>query len=468
MIKYYDTEADYKAATISESSASLVGATGSVHIDGRNVVVGIKSAVTGSIAVLDADNALHFISLDTYNAAAFPSDWTIVGVVAIGVDSEFFRGKITLINKTAEQRKWSNIYSWALTGYTLDGTDRTGVLSIRYADDTYAANHDYTISYNASTLADFVSQLNIYFKANTPFTTQDWVAKINDTGDGVDLVVSNWDYRMAAYNKASDGFTLAANLLPGIVSNQKGTRLDGVRDRGMWIINYPRAVTYLKSDIDNSTYNPTSVRSNIEYSYPICLPAYLGTSQYRDGDMCAVFRETFGEGEEGWHNYIKHLFPVWPTPYGVMRDTAPHDEGFVNTYLMAGKTYTNQSGEVLPAYPAADYCASISYDHDLLKAGKWQLGDMGTIYTIWKGLLYGVDETGASTTPDADPINRALNAIGGTLVPNGGVNYWSASRSGAYNAFVVSGSGGSTGSTSLFNLNRARPLVLLDVSEANS
>ncbi len=70
------------------------------------------------------------------------------------MDSKFFRGKITLVNKTNEARKWSAIYSWALTGYTLDGTDRTGVLSIRSADDSYAANHDYTVSYNASTLAE--------------------------------------------------------------------------------------------------------------------------------------------------------------------------------------------------------------------------------------------------------------------------------------------------------------------------
>ncbi len=469
MIKYYDTEADYKAAAISESSASLVGATGSVHFDGKNVVVGIKSAVTGSIAVLDGDNALHFISVDTYNASTFPSDWTVVGVVAVGVDSEFFRGKIVLLNKENQAYAWSKIYSWALTGYTLDGTDRTGVLSIRSADDSYAADHDYTVSYNASTLADFVSQLNAFFTdtANPVFQTQGWVAKVNDAGDGVDLIVDSWTYQMSAYNKGTDGFTLTPNLLPGIAYTNRGTRLDGSRNRGLWIFNYQKAVAYLKDDLDSSSYNPSSVLTGTVLTYPVCLPAYLGTSSHRSGDMCAVLRAKFGEGEEGWHNLIRHFFPIWPTPCGIIGDTGTYGDGYTNTYIMAGRTYTAQGGTEKAACPAADYCAGISYSHSLLGAGKWHLPDAGTLFTIVNGLRYGVDETGASTSRDADALNAGLNAIGGTAVPNN-QNLWSASRSGANSALIADGGRGFVSGGSVCSAYRALPLLLLDVSEANS
>ena len=54
MIKYYDTLAAYEADAKSsfESQVSLIGADNTVKFDGRNVVVDIRHALTGSIAVL--------------------------------------------------------------------------------------------------------------------------------------------------------------------------------------------------------------------------------------------------------------------------------------------------------------------------------------------------------------------------------------------------------------------------------
>ena len=161
MIKYYDTLAAYEADVKSsfESQVSLIGADNAIKFDGRNVVVDIKQARTGSIVVLDGNHAMRFISVDTFSSASFMSNFEIVGVVRVGVDHPSFRGQIVIGGKP-ESRKISDIYRYKLSGFTCDGTERSGVLSVRESSDNYAANHDYIISYSASNEAELVAQLS--------------------------------------------------------------------------------------------------------------------------------------------------------------------------------------------------------------------------------------------------------------------------------------------------------------------
>lgn len=182
MIKYYDTEAAYAADAKSpfESQVSLVGEDNEIKYDGRNVVVGAKSAKTGSIVVLDGNSAMHFIALDTFSSSSFMSNFTIVGVVAVGVDHPDFRGKIVIVHKSNASKQWSAIYSFKLTGYTLDGTDRSGKLKVYSAASTYDT---YTINYNADSVADFLTTLNAYFQSTAPFTTQHWRADADSDGN---------------------------------------------------------------------------------------------------------------------------------------------------------------------------------------------------------------------------------------------------------------------------------------------
>ena len=174
MIKYYDTNAAYNADVKSafESQVSLIGADNAIKFDGRNVIVDIRSAKTGSIAVLDGNHALHFVSVETFGSASFMSNFEVVGVVRIGVDHPSYRGKVAIMYKAPAGKPLSVIYQYRLTGFTCDGTARTGTLAIREASDSWAANHDYAISYNAANELALVGQLNTYFKANEPFKTQ--------------------------------------------------------------------------------------------------------------------------------------------------------------------------------------------------------------------------------------------------------------------------------------------------------
>lgn len=458
MIKYYDTEAAYAADAKSpfESQVSLVGEDNEIKYDGRNVVVGAKSAKTGSIVVLDGNSAMHFIALDTFSSSSFMSNFTIVGVVAVGVDHPDFRGKIVIVHKSNASKMWSAIYSFKLTGYTLDGTDRSGKLKVYSAASTYDT---YTINYNADSVADFLTTLNAYFQSTAPFTTQHWRADADSDGNiTLSFLFTFADQRNCA---GSDGFTLTANLLPGIPASTAMLRYNGQRSGEGCISNMARAIAYFSADLNNATYNPTSTVTSPKRSYPICKPGYLGTSQYSNGDQCAALRAIYGEGEAGWLKFMESFYPIRPSKYGPIGDKATYGDSKRNTGLMAGKTFTKQDNTVIPAYPAADYCGSVTYNHDLLKRGQWFLPDVDVLCSVLRTIKYN-----STNDRNADPVNRALYAIGGSAISNGS-STWSSSRYSANLAWSSVGSSGCLSHGNLYGAILAVPVALLDVSEAN-
>ena len=70
-------------------------------------------------------------------------------MVVIGVDHQDFRGEVAVMSKTFAQAPMLERWFVRLSGYTLDGTDRTGTLSVLEASDNWAAAHDHTVGYNA-------------------------------------------------------------------------------------------------------------------------------------------------------------------------------------------------------------------------------------------------------------------------------------------------------------------------------
>lgn len=480
MIQYYNTEAEYEAAVKSafESQISLVGEDNNIHYDGVNVVVGLKSAKTGAACVLDGNSAMHFIAPDTFSSTSFFSNYTYVGPVLVGVDHEDFRGTVVVGHKNNAANVMSYIYSFRLTGYTLDGTDRTGILSIRTADAWNAAK-DFTVSYNASTVADLVSQLNAYFSANTqytpaggsamdnPFKTQDWVAQVVDTdGDSIDDAIDVM-FHFTAYQQASNagktGFALTANMFPEIIATTEMWRKNGQRSGEGTIFNMPRAVAYFSQDLNNATYNPTTTQTaaQAKRSYPICKPGYLGTSQYSGGeDRCAAIRSIYGEGEVGWLKFMESFRAVKPTAYGSIGNKGKHGDGKRNTYIMAGRTFVGQDGVSHAVSPAADYCANKSFNHELLKYGCWHLPDSDTLDSIMKTIRYNT-----TNNRNADPINKTQYAAGGDAISNG-TYFWSASRFGAYSFWFFYGSYGYASGYGLYSSVRCLPVVLLNVNDS--
>lgn len=410
MIKYFDTEAAYLAAVQdAESQVSLVGESNACKFDGRNVVVGFDSATTGSIAYLDDKKAIHFVATSTFNKTTFPVNYEIFGVVVIGVDHDAFRGDLTVMNQEFASKIMIDRAYFSLTGFTLDGAEHTGTISIREVSDKWAVNHDYVITYRADNVEAFIAQLNDVFRAKDAFKAQDWVATADVDGNVI-LNYKNLAWQQIAYNTVKEGFSGGDATAKGWVPDSKILRANGERPGEGPISNMDRALAYFRNDNSNTTYNPSTDVTSIKCRYPICLPGYLGTSEYQS-DHCAYLRQVYGEGEEGWLKFMQSFLPILPSEYGAL-DRNKNSE-MRNTYYLASLKYTGQDGVEKCASPAAEYIATISYDHDLLRKGKWFIGDMQHIFSLVAPLKY-------PTTNDrnADKTNAALNAIGASPFRN--------------------------------------------------
>lgn len=460
MIKYYDTLAAYEADVKSnfESQVSLIGADNTIKYDGRNVVVDIQHARTGAIVVLDGNHTLRFINVDTFSSVSFMSNFEVVGVVRIGVDHPSFRGKIAIMYKAPTEKSIVTILQYRLTGFICDGTARTGTLSIREASDSWAANHDYVIPYNASDEASLVVQINAYFRANEPFKTQCWQAILNED-NSIDLRHNYSNAKQSSYNKGTAGFTLTSNLLPDWIATTSMLRANGKRSGEGTITNWSRALSYFRKDNSSTTYNPSKDVTSTKISTPICLPGYLGTSQYQ-GDHCSYLRSVYGEGEQGWLKFMASFLPVRPTEYGSNGDKAKYGDARKNTYYLASQRYVDVDGNTKPISPAADFATNINYDHELLKKGQWVLPDSDLLFDAIGGIEY-------PTTNDrnADVINRALKAIGAPALRNNS-NIASCSRCYDKHCWYYNGGEGIWGSGLLYLSYLVVPLVLLEVPQS--
>lgn len=457
MIKYYDTEAAYKADTgkgADESQVSLINAGNICRYDGRNVVVGLRSARTGSVAYLDGSHSLHFAAPGTFKADGLPEGGEVIGVVVIGVDHQDFRGEVAVMSKTFATAKMLERWFVRLSGYTLDGTDRTGTLSVREASDNWAATHDYAVGYNADSAEALASQLNTYFKANEPFTAQDWVAEAD--GDGNVTLHYTYTHYSQTSNTAKDGFALAQATAPGWADTAKMLRRNGARSGAGTITNWPRALAYFRDDNSNAAYNPASDVTTAKIAYPICLPGYLGTSKYQS-DHCSYLRGVYGEGEEGWLRFMESFLPVRPSEYGIFDGSRYGTEKF-NTYYLAGIKYAGQDGAEKYASPAARLAADLGYDHELLKQGEWVLPDIDHMFGLVGQLKYPT-----MNDRDADPVNAALKAIGAPALGNSS-GVWSCSRSGPGYGWIAYGNFGYASGYYLISRNVAAPLVLLNAA----
>lgn len=457
MIKYYDTEAAYKADTgkgADESQVSLINAGNICRYDGRNVVVGLRSARTGSVAYLDGSHSLHFAAPGTFKAEGLPEGGEVIGVVVIGVDHQDFRGEVAVMSKTFTAAKMLERWFVRLSGYTLDGTDRTGTLSVREVSDNWAAVHDYTVSYNADNAEALASQLNTYFKASEPFTTQDWVAEAD--GDGNVTLHYAYAHYLQASNTAKDGFKLANATAPEWANETNMLRRNGARSGAGTITNWPMALAYFRDDNSNATYNPASDVTTAKISYPICLPGYLGTSKYQS-DHCSYLRGVYGEGEEGWLRFMEGFLPVRPSEYSIF-DRSRYGTEKLNTYYLAGIKYAGQDGAEKYASPAARLAADLGYDHELLKQGEWVLPDIDLLFSLVGQLKYPT-----TNDRDADPVNSALKAIGAPALGNNS-SVWSCSRCYPHYGWIANGGSGYASGSNLSVRNMAAPLVLLNAA----
>ena len=372
----------------------------------------------GDILVLDAGKQKKFITLESYSNISLPSSWTVVGVV------EWARGKKCLcVHKTNASKKWAEKFLWKIEGYSLDGTDHSVTFTINKVSCS--------VTYNATDLAALASQLNAVVKA-TDFGGHSYSVYVRG-----DVLVLQHDTYTTHLAVTASGVSVSAYVGSELTVTAVMERYNGNRGGEGVVVNLNRALINFKSDISSGTYNPSTDVTSLSRTYPICLPAYLGTSQYQS-DHCAFLRSYYGEGEEGWIKFMQRMMVVSPSSFGIMIQ-----DGRENTYALAGQTYTDRdSGEQKPLYPAFDYAAAVGYDCDGLREGDWYLPSMSEVADIMEDVTYpAIYENGASKSvarAAADPVNRALNAIGGSAIGNSSY-VWSSCRYGSNNAWYYNG-----------------------------
>lgn len=348
-----------------------------------------------------------FIKLETLDFPAISTEkYEVLGVVY-----HADKNGIDVLYKENQNKVFFNRCWWYLDGYTLDGTDRSGVISARFSTDYWVANVDKTITYNATTMDALVEQLNAAFAADSDFTKDDWEASIID---GKIRLTANTSWKPFAHTSAKNGFTFPGGSAPEFNISGQILRKNGQYSGSTAISNMDRVIQYFRAD--NVGWRPTSPVKTFKSEQPLCLPVYLGTSTAVAGDMCEYVRGIFGEGEEGWLNYLRCCEPVWDTQMGIFKV----EDGKATTDLLGGMRYNSAKTTDGTFSPAFDYVRGISTR--TINAGELYMPSTKQLGRIMYGIKYGT-----SAARNSDVLNDALSRINGVGIKNNAL-WWSCCR----------------------------------------
>ena len=352
-----------------------------------------KSPKVGDIVCYDENRKVKFIVLDTFHAGTFPAAWETVGVVVLRKGNQ-----VTICSKYNESKKFMEVYPYIVSGYTLDGVEHTAQLRLhgRPGTDTW-----YEFKYTANTDSEFVTQLKQFL---TDSGETDWSAYLMD--GKVYLQYDNYtsaEYLSASITQAT-GITLEAKCeidMPQIPSIRRKCG-----NNGHFVWNAAKTKQTYINDRTDTAYNPSSDLNSVP-NYPVCYPAFCGTSQYQD-DHCLYLRERYCKDPNNptiaeWKTYIDDITPASPVMIGAF---APKWRGRDIFDNIKDITYTATDRTQKPLYPGANYCSKFL-------DGKGYMLGMYECNELFKDIAYGL--SGVSVE-NSDPINRSLFAIGGNTV----------------------------------------------------
>ena len=413
-LRKYENISDYRndASIPSDaSSASLAG--DEVKYDGVNVDVQ-GNPNFGDAVYADSENKLHFIKARTLDKDNLPSGFRPVGVVGTRHGNQ-----IMIVYYQNQGCKYAVVYRWELTGANLtDGASHTSAVTLQ---GTSVGN----FTYSTSTIAAWATAFNAWLTSNSVTSHHAYVS-----GTKLYLVFDAYSASPATTTIAD--ITLTTSVANEMDINGQFITYYGNSNGRVWSL--AAAKQYFKNDIDNASYNPSSVVSSVP-SYPVCLPGYLGTSTYRASDMCAWLREQFGEGEEGWVNYLSKITIEVPLAKGIvpLEDTLTDEMKSI-----ASEKYIDASGVQQVMYPAFDYANTCGVSGvSGVSAGDFFMIGIGRLTELMRKITYGV--TGITTTT-CDDLNNTLSRMGGSLVSCAS-NRWLPSRHSSAIAWNASNTG---------------------------
>ena len=402
-----------------KTEVSLSENTNEVDITGVNVVT--KSPKVGDIVCYDENRKVKFIALDTFHAGTFPAAWETVGVVVLRKGNQ-----VTICSKYNESKKFMEVYPYIVTGYQLDGSEHTAQLRLHGKPSTTTY---YEFKYTANSDSEFVTQLKQFLTANGE---TDWSAYLMD--GKVYLQYDNYEspeYYTSAITYAA-GLMLTAKVTTDYPAQPVFRMRSDTLGFGIW--NARRAKEYFRSDLQFSDYNPSSNVSNVP-SYPVCYPAFCGTSQYQE-DHCLYLRQRYCKDPNHptvaeWEKYIDDLTHI--IPYSLGGHASKWRDGKVLSDKIKDVEYQATAGIRKKLYSGIDYCSQF-FD------GKGYMPSVTEFIECFRNVTYGL----AGVTRDkADEINRSLFKMGGSSI---GSNISRAVMARIYSntCLVAGGSGGFT------------------------
>ena len=399
-----------------------------------------KSPKVGDIVCYDENRKVKFIALDTFHAGTFPAAWETVGVVVLRKGN-----KVTICSKNNESKKFMEVYPYIVSSYTLDGVEHTAQLRLHGKPSTSTW---YEFKYTANTDSEFVAQLKQFLTDNGE---TDWSAYM-DAQNRVILQYDNYtsgEYLTTTLTYVS-GLTLTGQVTVDCPQQPDFWRKCGNRGNGVW--HAGRAKAYFRNDLSTPAYNPATDVNSVP-KYPICWPAFAGTSQYQS-DHCLWLRQQYCKDpahptEAEWEAYIDDI--THRIPYMLAGNAPKWRDGALLSEPLKGITYRATDGTQKPLYPAVEYCSQF-FD------GKGYLPSMAEQIECFGNVTYGL--TGV-TRDKADPVNRSLYAIGGSAIGCTSAR-WSSGRYSAGGSWCANGSG-SIDSNYFYNSLRCAPLVLFEL-----
>lgn len=382
----------------------------------KNVIVTIPKV--GDIVALGADSKIKYIALDTYDSATFPAGWTLVGVVAVKQGKQ-----VMIVHKSNAGKKWSDVMRWEITGAALtDGESHT---------QNFVANGvTVAITWQTSTLSSFAQAVNGYISGQD-FGGHSYRCIYDANADKVYLFHDTFN---AWKEPTFAGVTLTRAIGETIPQNSSSYRKTG-RSVYWGVINLNRAVEYYKTNGSTPTANvPVNISSG---DSPVKL------TEFKTSAYCADIRNAYCADpteptDNDYKNYVEHEFSAeFPSNRASMAEM--YRDGHAFTYALVGKKYLASDNTQKDLYPAAEYCAAVSYNDAKgeLAAGKWFLPSKFQMGHIWSKLTYGLSGV---TRAASDPVNRSLNAIGGSAISCAGYA-WSSALYSSNVAWIYNGDG---------------------------
>ena len=346
----------------------------------------------GDILCLDENRKYRFIQLDTFHAGTFPGAWETLGVVVLRKGNT-----VTVCSKHNENKKFMEVFPYIVTGQVLDGAEHTATLKLH-------GSETFEFMYTANTAEEFLTALKSFLTANN---FADWSA-YKDAQDRVILQYDN--YTSAEYVTASitmaTGLTLTSRVSTDCPQQPKFKLKCGVI--GFGIYNIEKSKEFFKKDISWASFNPSTDIDSIP-EFPICWPAFAGTSQYQN-DHCLWLRQKYCSDPdnpkiEEWSKYLEDLTFSIPCMVG-MASRRSGEIQISAAERLKNITYKAADGTFRKLYPAFAYCGEFL-------EGKGRLPNPSEFFEAFGNVTYGLSGV---TRDKADPINRSLFAIGGSAI----------------------------------------------------